>query len=60
VTWETLWTFKVNDWFAATLNTVLIYDHDTNLPKVDDQNIPYAGPATQFKQTLGIGLSFKL
>jgi hypothetical protein len=60
VTWETLWTFKVNDWFAATLNTVLLYDHDTNLPKVDDQNIPYAGPATQFKQTLGIGLTFKL
>jgi hypothetical protein len=60
VTWETLWTFKVNDWFAATLNTVLIYDHDTNLPKVDAQNIPYAGPATQFKQTLGIGLTFNL
>jgi hypothetical protein len=60
VTWETLWTFKVNDWFAATLNTVLLYDHDTNLPKVDDQNIPYVGPATQFKQTLGIGLTFKL
>ena len=60
VTWETLWTFKVNEWFAATLNTVLIYDHDTKLPKVDDAGSPYAGPATQFKQTLGIGLSFKL
>lgn len=60
VTWETLWTFKVNDWFAATLNTVLIYDHDTKLPKVDEQNIPYAAPATQFKQTLGIGLTFNL
>ncbi|MCB0764586.1 MAG: DUF3078 domain-containing protein [Flavobacteriales bacterium] len=60
VTWETLWTFKVNEWFAATLNTLLIYDHDTNLPKVDAEGIPYAGPATQFKETLGIGLSFKL
>ena len=60
VTWETLWTFKVNEWFAATLNTLLIYDHDTQLPKVDDAGIPYTGPATQFKQTLGIGLSFKL
>ncbi|MCB0768582.1 MAG: DUF3078 domain-containing protein [Flavobacteriales bacterium] len=60
VTWETLWTFKVNEWFAATLNTVLIYDHDTQLPKVDDAGIAYTGPATQFKQTLGIGLSFKL
>ncbi|WKZ67227.1 MAG: DUF3078 domain-containing protein [Flavobacteriales bacterium] len=60
VTWETLWTFKVNSWFAATLNTLLLYDHDTKLPKVDENNIPYAGPATQFKQTLGIGLTFKL
>jgi hypothetical protein len=60
VTWETLWTFKVNEWFAATLNTVLIYDHDTNLPKVNPEGLPYTGPATQFKQTLGIGLSFKL
>jgi len=60
VTWETLWTFKVNEWFAATLNTLLIYDHDTNLPKVDPEGLPYAGPATQFKETLGIGLSFKL
>ncbi|MBK6343520.1 MAG: DUF3078 domain-containing protein [Flavobacteriales bacterium] len=60
VTWETLWTFKVNDWFAATLNTLLLYDHDTNLPKKDAEGVPYAGPATQFKQTLGIGLTVKL
>jgi len=60
VTWETLWTFKVKEWFAATLNTLLLYDHDTNLPKVDAEGIPYLGPATQFKETLGIGLSFKL
>jgi Protein of unknown function (DUF3078) len=60
VNWETLWTFKVNDWFAATLNTLLIYDHDTNLPKTDQEGLPYTGPATQFKQTLGIGLTFKL
>jgi hypothetical protein len=60
VTWETLWTFKVNEWFAATLNTMLIYDHDTNLPKTNPEGLPYFGPATQFKETLGIGLSFKL
>lgn len=60
VTWETLWTFKVNDWFAATLNTVLIYDHDTNLPKKDGEGNVYSGPATQFKQTLGLGLTWKL
>lgn len=60
VTWETLWTFTVNDWFAATLNTVLIDDQDIQLPKVDDQDITYTGPGTQFKETFGIGLSFKL
>jgi len=60
VTWETLWTFKVNKWFAATLNTLLIYDHDTNLPKVNPEGLPYLGPATQFKQTLGLGITVKL
>lgn len=60
VTWETLWNFKINDWFAATLNTILIYDHDTNLPKTDAEGNAYVGPATQFKQTLGLGLTFKL
>lgn len=60
VNWETLWTFKVNDWFAATFNTLLIYDHDTQLPKETAEGIPYTGPDTQFKQTLGIGLTWKL
>lgn len=60
VTWETLWTFKVNDWFAAGLNTILIYDHDTNLPKKNSEGVAYTGPATQFKQTLGLGLTIKL
>ncbi len=60
VNWETLWTFKVNDWFAATFNTLLVYDHDTQLPKTNAEGVPYTGPATQFKQTLGIGLTWKL
>jgi hypothetical protein len=60
VTWETLWTFKVNKWFAATLNTLLIYDHDTNLPKRDAEGNAYVGPGTQFKQTLGLGITVKL
>jgi hypothetical protein len=60
VTWETLWTFKVNNWFAATLNTVLLYDDDTDIARIDDAGTAYLGPATQFKQSLGIGLTFKL
>lgn len=60
VTWETLWNFKVNDWFAATLSTMVIYDHDTKLPRTDPEGNQYLGPTTQFKQTLGVGLTFKL
>ncbi len=69
VNWETLWTFKVNDWFAATLNTILIYDNDIDVPKLKDATDPLTGetvkvaapgPGTQFKQTLGIGLTWKL
>ncbi len=60
VNWETLWNFKVNEWFAATLNTLLIYDHDVKLPRRDAEGNTYTGPATQFKQTLGVGLTFKL
>jgi len=60
VTWETLWTFKVNNWFAATFNTMLIYDHDTKLPRTNPEGETRFGPATQFKQTLGLGLTFRL
>lgn len=60
VTWETLWTLQINKWFAATFNTLLLYDHDTNLTKTDKDDIEYTGPGTQFKQTLGIGLIFNL
>ncbi len=67
VTWETLWTLKVNDWFGASLNTLLLYDHDIDVPKLKEETlngvttmVPAPGPGAQFKQTLGIGLTFKL
>ena len=60
VNWETLWTFKVNEWFATTLNTVLIYDHEVRLPRTDPHGETYLGPATQFKETLGVGVTIKL
>lgn len=65
VTWETLWTLKINSWFGASFNTLLLYDHDIDVPKLKDDpstglKVPAPGPGTQFKQTLGIGLSFKL
>lgn len=67
VSWETLWTLKINSWFGASFNTLLLYDHDIDVPKLKDETVggvttkvPAPGPGTQFKQTLGIGLSFKL
>ncbi len=58
VNWEMLWTFKVNSWFAATLNTMLIYDHDINIARTED-GVAKFGPTTQFRETLGVGLNFK-
>lgn len=61
VNWETLFTFKVNDWFAATLSTLLIYDHDTQIAKPwGDTGLTYAGKGTQFKETIGLGITLKL
>jgi hypothetical protein len=55
-----LFTFKVNSWFAATLNTVLLYDDDTKFLQTGEDGLPYLAPRTQFKETLGIGISIKL
>jgi hypothetical protein len=60
VNWETLLSFSVNEWFAATLNTLLIYDHDIQLPRTDAEGNITTAPATQFKQTLGVGLTLQL
>ncbi len=60
INWETLFTFKVNEWFAATLGALVIYDHDAPIAKVDPEGVPYTGPETQIKQTLGLGITVKL
>ena len=61
VNWETLFTFKVNDWFAATLSTLLIYDHDTQIMKPwEGTELQYVGKGTQFKETIGLGITLKL
>ncbi len=61
VNWETLFTFKVNSWFAATLSTMLIYDHDTQIMKTwENTDLLYVGKGTQFKETIGLGVILKL
>jgi len=57
VNWNVLFTLKVNKWLATIVNCQMIYDDDvliqTNPPE------PASGPRTQFKETIGVGLSYK-
>lgn len=57
VNWNVLFTLKVNKWLATIINCQLIYDNDiliqTNPPE------PAYGPRTQFKEIIGVGLSYK-
>ncbi len=61
VNWEVLIAMKVNKFISATISTQLLYDHDIDIA-VDNNNdgiIDAVGPRTQFKEVLGIGLSYK-
>jgi len=59
VNWTTLTTFKVNKLISATLSTQLIYDDDIKILRTAGDNKGTVGPDVQFKQVLGIGLSYK-
>ena len=54
--WSLMLTMKVNKWLAASLTTQLIYD-----PNVKIKSTPTSepGPRTQFKELLGVGLTYK-
>jgi hypothetical protein len=61
VNWEVLISMKVNKFISATISTQLLYDHDIDIA-VDNNNdgiIDAVGPRTQFKEVLGVGLSYK-
>ncbi len=63
VNWDVLITFKVNKLVSASINSTLIYDHDIPVPIYKNVNgvrmQTGVGPRTQFKDVLGIGLSYK-
>jgi hypothetical protein len=46
----------VNKWLAASIATQLIYDDDIIIKTDPDKP---GGPRTQFKEMLGIGLTYK-
>jgi hypothetical protein len=56
VNWETQLVFKVNKLLSVNISTHLIYDDDVTY-KNDDGST--RGPKVQFKELLGIGLSYK-
>ena len=61
VNWEVLIAMKVNKYISATISTQLIYDDDIDIA-IDnngDNIIDAVGPRTQFKEVLGIGISYK-
>ena len=60
VFWETVVTMKVNKYLNANMGFTLIYDDDIDIPVADENGNQVAiGPRTQYKQVLGIGLSYQ-
>lgn len=61
VNWEVLIAMKVNKYISATISTQLIYDHDVDIAidNNDDGIIDAVGPRTQFKEVIGVGISYK-
>jgi len=62
VNWENLLDFKINKFFSASVATTLIYDDDILVPLNQDEqnsNLTARGRRIQFKETLGIGLTYK-
>ncbi len=62
ISWETTFNFSINKFMSANIFTHLIYDHDIEIPTYEQKNgkrvVVGEGPKTQFKETLGIGVSY--
>lgn len=61
VNWETFINLKVNKYIVVSIFTHLLYDNDIAIPidKDGDGVLESKGIRTQFKDVLGIGLSYK-
>jgi len=57
VNWSLLLSLKVNKWLAASVQAQLIYDNDIMIQTAPGEA---AGPRTQFKELLGVGLTYNL
>jgi hypothetical protein len=56
VNWTALIDMKINEFLSANFSTTLMYDD--NIKSVDNEGVRH-GPKIQFKEILGVGLSFK-
>jgi len=61
VSWETIIGLKVNKFITTTITTHLLYDDDIAIAvdRNNDGTIDDAGPRTQFKEVIGVGLNVK-
>ena len=55
LTGKFLIAMKVNKYISATVSTQLLYDHDIQILDSDGNT----GPRTQFKEVIGVGISYK-
>lgn len=64
INWETLITIKAGKLLTTSIYTNLIYDHDINIPtyqKINGEKVQVGqGPKTQFKEVIGVGISYKI
>ena len=55
VNWYMQMNLKVNKWLAASVTAQLIYDNDVIIKKEDGTPL---GPRTQFKEIIGVGITY--
>jgi len=61
VSWELILTMTINKWLTANINTHLVFDKDILIQEFDDLGVLTDEKArVQFKELIGIGLTFKL
>ncbi|MFT6747422.1 MAG: hypothetical protein ACJAZ2_001774 [Glaciecola sp.] len=61
INWDLLMLFKVNKFLNFTFTTVLIYDHDVDVPKFDNEgNYLGRGKGVQFKEIFALGLTYSI
>ena len=61
VSWEVILTMTINKWLTANINTHLVFDKDILFKEFDDSGVLISEEAkVQFKELVGIGLTFKL